>query len=161
MATKKATKAIVTPLPYLEEIGINESNAIICNFDMSNIDEVVEKIKQVERVNWKPPEDNYMKYLVQSKSTYKEMKTIMKKIRAKRNFRDLVHGINRKVGDIFFEENKRADQLINGGWAVLLEDIQEEKAIKKEPKEIPAKVEVKAKAVAEPKKEKAVKRAKK
>lgn len=155
------TKAIVTPLPYLEEIGINESNAIICNFDMSNIDEVVEKIKQVERVNWKPPKDNYMKYLVQSKSTYKEMKTTMKKIRAKRNFRDLAHDINRRIGDIFFEEDKRADQLINGGWAVLLEDIKEEKAVKKEPKEIPAKVEAKAKAVAEPKKEKAVKRAKK
>ncbi len=150
------TKVIVTPLPYLEEIGINESNAIICKFDMSNIDEVVGKIKQVERVNWKPPEDNYMNYLVQSKSKYKEMKTTMKKIRARRNFKDLAHDINRKVGDIFYEEDKRADQLINGGWAVLLEDIQE--AVKKEPKEKAVKEVAKAKAVAEPKKEKAVKK---
>lgn len=154
------TKVIVTPLPYLEEIGINESNAIICNFDMSNIDEVVEKIKQVERVDWNAPEDNYKKYLVKSKSTYKERIKGMKKLRVKKNFTDMAHGnAKRRVNDILLEDDARAKVLIDNNYADLIGEVVVEKAIKDEPKEIPVKEEKKAKAVkVEPKKEKAVKR---
>lgn len=64
---------LVTPLPYLEEVGIrNNDNAIILNFDCSNIKEVVEQIKNVHRTTWSVPEDNYKKYLTYSKSEYKE-----------------------------------------------------------------------------------------
>lgn len=44
---------IVTRLPILEEFGINESNAKILDFDMSNLD--IDDLWNVPFVNWKEP----------------------------------------------------------------------------------------------------------
>ena len=162
------TKVIVTPLPYLEEIGINKSNALILNFDLSNLDEIVEKIKRPERVSWQMPEDNYKKYLVKSKSTYKEMKTKMKLIRVKTRFKDSTTAedprqmIWREKNFEYWTDNQRADDLIARGFATLVAEEKEpviEKAVKPEVKEKPVKEEKKTKAIkVEAKKEKAVKK---
>lgn len=99
---------------------------------MSNLDEIVEKIKEFaenpERISWKVPDDNYKKYLVQSVSNYEKEKKNMKKIRAKQKFQDMFHNnCLRKPGkDEWIEENDRADDLINRGFAVLVEEIKTE-----------------------------------
>lgn len=160
------TKVIVTPLPYLNEIGINDTNAIICKFDMSNLDEVIEKIKNVERVSWKVPEDNYKKYLEESKSNYEELNVKMKLIKVKAEyFIDAVRStehckIRRSRGEEYWEENWRADDLIERGFCTLVKE--EEVSKPEQPKEKAVKEEKKEKTVkVEAKKEKAVKRAKK
>ena len=146
------TKVIVTPLPYLDEINIkNNENALVLNFDLSNMKDVVNNIKNVSRVIWNVPEDNYKKYLAESKSKYEEMKKYMKKIRVKNKFKDMKHNnILRNIGEEFIEEGARADDLIARGFCTLVEEIKE----KKEEVETAVKEEKKEKAV----KEKAVKR---
>jgi hypothetical protein len=62
---------IVTPLPYLDEIGVkNGVNAYIMEFDCSNVDEIVKNIRNIPKFEFKKFEDSYKKYLVKSKSTY-------------------------------------------------------------------------------------------
>ena len=74
----------------------------------------------------------------------------MKKIRVKQKFLDMKHSnCLRKAGDEFIEENERAEDLINRGFATLIENIKEntikvETAVKEEKKE--KAVELKEKA---------------
>lgn len=138
----------MTPLPYLNELNITNENAIILDFNCSNVKDVVEQIKAVKgkpRVKWSMPNDNYINILADSKSKYKEMKGSMKKIRVKNKFLDMFHNnFLRAVGEEFIEEDARAKDLIDRGFCTLVEDVKEE-AIQVEH------------AVKEVKKEKAVK----
>ena len=148
-ALSYGTKVIVTPLPYLQEMQINDANALILNFDLSNLNEVVAQIDKPKRVNWQMPTDNYSKYLASGKSKYEEAKKKMLKIRVKNKFLDMKHNnVLRKVGEEFIEDNTRAMDLIQRGFCVLVEDL---KAVKEK-----AVNEVET-AVKEVKKEKAVK----
>jgi len=64
---------IVTPLPYLEEIGVKDGeNAYIMEFDCGNINDIVKKIKKVPKFTFKHLEDKYDEVLYKSKSHYKE-----------------------------------------------------------------------------------------
>ena len=77
---------IVTPLPYLKEIGVEDGkNALILDFDCSNIKSVVERIKNVPKFKFKPLEDNYSEILFESKSKYNDP-TTFKKVIAIENF---------------------------------------------------------------------------
>ena len=148
-ALSYGTKVIVTPLPYLQEMQINDANALILNFDLSNLNEVVAQIDKPKRVNWQMPTDNYSKYLASGKSKYEEAKKKMLKIRVKNKFLDMKHNnVLRRVGEEFIEDNTRAMDLIQRGFCVLVEDL---KAVKEK-----AVNEVET-AVKEVKKEKAVK----
>ena len=62
---------IVTPLPYLSEIGVKDGkNAYIMNFDCSNVEDIVKKITNIPKFEFKKFTDSYDKILVESKSTY-------------------------------------------------------------------------------------------
>ena len=51
---------IVTPLPYLEEIGVKDGvNAYIMNFDGSNVQHIVDNITNIPKFNFKRMEDSY------------------------------------------------------------------------------------------------------
>ena len=64
---------ITTPLPYLEEIGVQDGvNSYIMNFDCSNIDHIVENIQNIPKFKFQKMEDNYKNILAPSKSKYKE-----------------------------------------------------------------------------------------
>lgn len=122
------TKVIVTPLPYLNEMQINNSNALIMNFDLSNINDIVAQIENTSRVKWKMPEDNYGKYLAQGKSIYEEAKRMSIKIKVKNKFLDMKHNnVLRKVGDEYIEDNARANDLIDRGFCLLIEEIKDKK----------------------------------
>ena len=134
-----------TRLPYLEEIDITDDNAIILEFDCSNLKEVVEKIKNVKKVVWNVPKDNYGKILAKGKSKYKEMRKGMKRVRVTVRFSDMQNeNVLRQVGDEIIVDDERANVLITHGYAKLVETIVEKK-------------EAVEKAVKETKKEKAVK----
>lgn len=131
-------QVIITPLPFLNEVGIHDGeNAIVLNFNCDNIKEVAERIKNPKRIHWSAPADSYDKYLIKTKSKYQERRKNMKRIRVKQKFLDMMHGnCMRRTGDTFIEDNDRADDLIKRGFAIELEDIpeQREKAVKPEPK---------------------------
>lgn len=62
---------IVTPLPYLEEIGVKDNvNAYIMRFDCANIDDIVKKIRTPLEFNFTHLKDNYGKLLKKSTSHY-------------------------------------------------------------------------------------------
>ncbi len=147
----------VTPLPYLNELPISNENAIFLEFNLSNIKDVVQKLKSIKKQNKmfkyitrEILQDNYKKYLVEGKSHYfEEMKNNMKKIRAKVKFKDMKHNnILRNIGDEFVEENERAEDLIKRGFATLVEDIIEKKVeVEQAVKEVKKEKAIKEKAV--------------
>lgn len=147
----------VTPLPYLNELPISNENAIILEFNLSNIKDVVQKLKSIKKQNKmfkyitrEILQDNYKKYLVEGKSHYfEEMKNNMKKIKTKVKFKDMKHNnILRYVGDEFVEENERAEDLIKRGFATLVEDIIEKKVeVEQAVKEVKKEKAIKEKAV--------------
>ena len=62
---------IVTPLPYLDEIGVKDGvNAYIMEFDCSNVDSIVKRILDIPKFEFKKLEDNYENIFKKSKSTY-------------------------------------------------------------------------------------------
>lgn len=151
-------KIICTPLPYLEELPESDKNLIVLNFDLSNINEAVEKIKLLispnnsKATNYVAPyKDNYKKYLAKGKSKYeKEKLGNMKRIKAKVKFKDARNNnVLRNIGEEFIAEDERAEDLIKRGFATLVEEIK--------PKVEKAVTEVET-AVKEIKKEKAVKK---
>lgn len=154
------TQTITTRLPYLEEININDDNAIILEFDCSNIKEVVEKIKKQahKRIEWNVPKDNYRNILAEGKSRYKEMIKGMARVRVKVRFRDTQNNlIWREVGNEIICDETRAKQIADSGYGEIIEEVIEpvEKAVKEVKKE--KAVKEKATKKVEPEK-KAVKR---
>ena len=146
-------QVVVTPLPYLNEKGIVDGeNAIVLNFDCSNIENVVERMKKPRKVTWKCPADNYENILCESTSHYDKGEKRMKRIRVKQKFLDMKHNnMLRKIGEEFLEDDVRADDLVNRGFAEIVPEPQEQKETKKEQV-----VETATKP--EPKKEKAVRK---
>ena len=157
---------LVTPLPYLKEIGVEDGkNAYIVNFDGSNIDDVVNKIKNVPTFKFKKMEDKYssiffnskskykeekeMKYLVEATSKYEETNTFDAELSAKHN----VDKYYPKKGERWTVDFERKEKLVSLGFVNVVEEIKEQakEEIKEESKEIET-------AVRKPKVEKAVKK---
>lgn len=137
---------IVTPLPYLEEIGIKDGvNSYIVNFNCDNVEEVAKRITKIPQFKFNHLNDSYNHIWVASKSHYEEDLKMLKRIEVLKVFDDK-DKIRRKAGDIMILPTDRAEKLIDRGLAKLIEDIQEvEKAIKTEAKETPKKEPVKKK----------------
>lgn len=84
---------IVTPLPYLEEIGVKHGvNAWIMEFDCSNIDEIVKNIQNIPKFEFKRLPDSYNKILAKGKSKYEEQKKEIVKVQCIRPYTDIQLG---------------------------------------------------------------------
>lgn len=104
---------IVTPLPYLEEIGVKDNeNALIMNFDCSNIESIVDRIEEPLQFIFKPLKDNYGAILKKSKSKYtgKYLTCIIP-------YTDQEQNKEIKIGDIIECTEERAKYLIEKGVA--------------------------------------------
>ena len=78
---------IVTPLPYLEEIGVKDGkNAYIMEFDGSNVDKIAKNITKIPKFEFKKFKDNYDKFLIKSKSTYEYVPDRRYLVRANRQW---------------------------------------------------------------------------
>jgi len=148
---------IVTPLPYLEEIGVKDGiNAYIMNFDCSNIDYIVDNIENKPVFKFKKLEDKYKNILVKSKSKFMEEKKVeekLVKVRALATYK--ANGINDstlnripETGEVFEVPESRAKILLgenkyNLKFVELVEQI--ETAKKEIEKETAAKKPTKAK----------------
>lgn len=84
---------IVTPLPYLDEIGVKDGeNAYIMKFDCSNVEDIVKKIKKIPKFEFKKLDSNYDKILAKGKSHYKEDLEKLMTVECIRTYKDLQKG---------------------------------------------------------------------
>ena len=105
---------LVTPLPYLDEIGVKDGkNAYIVEHDGSNIDEVVKKIKDVPKFEFKKLKDSYESIFCKSKSHYTPSTTIKVRCIAEPYYTDTLLDRNVFNGEVFEVSEERADFLIN------------------------------------------------
>ena len=132
---------LVTPLPYLKEIGVEDGkNAYIVNFDGSNIKEVVSKIKQVPKFEFKKLEDNYINLFSNKKSKYGEEKNMKAKVQCimRNGYDDMELGRHINYNEIIAEllEQDRAEYLESKNAVRILEYINVEESKKEEIKEV-------------------------
>ena len=90
-ALKIGKPVIITKLPILEEFGINESNAKILDFDMSNLD--VEDLWNIPIVkNWQEPIskewEDIMKKKIYRERYYEEIDDIKNKVESTKTAKD-------------------------------------------------------------------------
>ena len=86
------TPVICTDLPVLKELGIEHNkNAIICDFDMTNVDIDLIKSKSL-KVDYNPPFSNWSKYLSTNK-TYNPNDLI--EVKALKRYTDIV--LNKEI----------------------------------------------------------------
>lgn len=116
---------IVTPLPYLKEIGVEDGkNAYIIEFDCSNIDEVVNKILNVPKFEFKKLENKYNEIIVESKSNYEEELKMEVKVKVIKAFKDLENDNKQRIiGEEFTCGKFRADYLAENGAVEVIEVI--------------------------------------
>lgn len=137
---------ITTPLPYLDEIGfIDGINGYLINFDGSNVKELVNKIQNVPKFEFKKFNDNYMNIFKNIPSTYKEVLKMKVKVRCIQCYWDLEEN-ERKVFSTICAYDKpeehpnrvewittleRAKHLESKGLVKIIEYIKEEPKIEK------------------------------
>ena len=104
---------LTTPLPYLDEIGYKDGvSGYTIEFDCSNIDDVVKKIKNVPKFNFKRLEDNYKNIFKNKKSKYKEELSMKVKVKARVKYYDCELEREVNIGDEWITTNERANKLI-------------------------------------------------
>lgn len=94
---------IVTPLPYLNEIGYRDNKTgYTLDFDCSNIDDVVDKILTKPVFKFKHLKDNYSNILLKSKSRYYEevLRPVTVKVIITQGYTDLMVGHHVDYGEI-------------------------------------------------------------
>lgn len=108
-----------TPCPSIAEM---DGEVIYLNFDLSNLDEVIERISKLKKKRksaYKPKKDIWDKLLVPGKSTYY---TEEKKVRgvAVKNYFDIQLQDTIMPGDINYFTKSRADELVSKGLIMIL-----------------------------------------
>ncbi len=143
-ALSVGTPVITTNLPVLKEIGVNENNSFILDFNMSNLDvnKIYEKADKFNFV-YNPPKSEWQKELIKSKSNYKEELKMRFKVEAlpiwkERNI--TCTDLNNKIpneGDQWEVDKERLDVLLgdnphNQPFVKLVEEVKPVKEVKKE-----------------------------
>lgn len=121
---------IVTPLPYLKEIGVeNGENAYILEFDCSNIEDVVKNIQNIPKFEFKKLEDKYKDLLKESKSHYEEDKKMKVKVKCilKGGYDDIKLKKHIEENEEYIVDFERANYLKDNNAVAILEEIKEEK----------------------------------
>ena len=117
---------IVTPLPYLTEIGYKDGiNGYTLEFDCSNVKEVADKILDIPKFEFKPLKDKYDKIFIKSKSDYydKYLKAVDCQVIFENGYKDLY--LNKWVKNNEILKNipiNRAKDLEKCGLAVIINE---------------------------------------
>lgn len=137
---------IVTPLPYLEEIGYKDGKTgYTLEFDCSNLNEIVKKILNIPSFSFTQLKDIYGELFTNSESYYKE-ENMKVKIRCIVPYWDIklnpTEKKNQEKGAEWIVDKDRADYLIGLGLVELVEYVVEkptEKPKAEENKKVPTK----------------------
>lgn len=120
---------IVTPLPYLDEIGVKDGeNAYILEFDCSNVDEVAKKITNKPKFKFKHLPDSYDDIFTDKKSHYTKDLTTMVEVECvyPLGFYDMDVGVWRKKHEKWLTDKVRAYDLLQNPKNII-RIIEEEK----------------------------------
>lgn len=109
------TPVIVTPLPVLKEMGANETNSIVIDFDMRNVP--LEKIYQgLPAFEYKANKDRWGTIMAKGKSTYKKERTELCMVKPKKKYFDLQMNRIVEASEAPFQVTKeRAETLVDLG----------------------------------------------
>ena len=129
---------IVTPLPYLEEIGVKDGlNAWVLNFDCSNMQHIIDNIYNKPKFVFKHLEDRYDGLLSHTPSHFKEDKIMKVKVEAldtyeKFNITDSGLGRIPRAGEQFEVTKERLNVLLGNNdsgrvYVKIVEPVKEEK----------------------------------
>lgn len=115
-ATGYGVPIITTPLSVYKEFkDITDNERLILEWDCSNVDDIAKQIfeKKVKPFKKDPPEDEWSKFLVKGKSTYKDevKKKVKVKVIRKLGYWDLELEKQMEYGDEFIVDKPRADYL--------------------------------------------------
>lgn len=151
-ATGYGVPIVTTPLSVYNEFPVTDNERIVLDWDCSNVDEVARLIfeKEVKPFKYKIPKDEWNKFLVEEKSTYKEELEMKAKVRCISTYTDIELSnelgkkttIESKPTDKYYERiinRERAEYLADLGYVEILEFIKDEP--KKEDKKLKPKTE--------------------
>lgn len=115
---------IVTPLPYLEEIGYKDGKTgYTIKFDCSNIDEVVKKIYNVPSFNFKQLKDIYGDIFTKTETRFKE-DNMKSKVICREAYYDMELKRLIEKEETLLLENERAEHLMSLGLVELVERVE-------------------------------------
>lgn len=118
------TPLIVTPLPYLDEVGIKDGeNCYILNFECSNVADVVKKMKKKPKFTYEPLKDSYDKILYKNPSHYAHdhKETIEVRSIYEYDWDDIDKKCKRKKGDTWFVSPLRLYELYQNKYELIEE----------------------------------------
>lgn len=128
-------KLLITPCPSFFEQGADEKNSIVLDFDMGNMDDVIEQIRKYYRSRkakqtFKPivNEDWWDRYLAEGKPTYEGFKMYRVKatdVYEKENVFDIKLNCIPKAGTEFIIDGDRLDFLQHYSLGCLVEVVSE------------------------------------
>lgn len=117
---------IVTPLPYLNEIGYKDGiTGYTINFDCSNLNEVVKKIHNVPSFHFSHLKDIYGELFTNKNTEFKE-ENMKSKVICRESYYDIELKRLIEKDETLLLENERAEHLIGLGLVELVERIQKE-----------------------------------
>jgi len=128
-----------TPLTVCKELPLTEDMSLVCNWDMSNVDEIVKEMfeRQDKKFTYTPPVDGWADILNKTKSTYKEELKMKYKVEALKTYEeyeitDKELGRIPKEGETFIVTKDRLDVLLgenddNRVYVKVIEEIKETK----------------------------------
>lgn len=132
------TPLVITPCNVYKELGIDETMAIMLDFDLSNTDQVIEEMFNkvgTFKFDYNPPKDNWGEIFVKSKSIYKEELKMRYKVEALDTYKilDIMDAeLNRvpEQGEQFEVSHERLEVLLgdntyNKAFVKMIEKVQE------------------------------------
>lgn len=128
---------IVTPLPYLEEIGYKDGKTgYTLEFDCSNIDDIVNKIQNKPVFKFKRLNDIYGELFTNKPSEYKE-ENMRAKVKCTNSYYDIILKRMVEKDEEQIVDIERAEYLIGLGLVELIERVEVKP--EKEDKKLPTK----------------------
>lgn len=125
-----------TPLTIANELPLTKDMSLVCEWDMSNVDEIAKEMfeRKSKSFTYTPPQDSWLELLDLTKSTYEEEKNILYKVEALKtyeeyNVTDNELGYVPKTGEQFTVNRDRLDVLLgdNAKGLVYVKVIEEVK----------------------------------
>lgn len=118
---------VTTPLSILKELPITDNEHIELDWNCENIDEVARQIfeKDVKDFKYTIPKDNWNKYLLKSKSTYKEELTKRYIIECVQYYFDVEIGDYITKGKQWEVSCDRKDWLVHKGLVKVIKEVEQ------------------------------------
>ena len=131
---------ITTSQSVLKELPVTDEMKLVCNWDMSNVEEIVKQIfeKEIKPFKYIPPEDGWKNLLKEGKSTYKEEMEMRYIVEAtakyeKENVSDTERAIVKEVrryipkeGEQWEVDSERKEILVSRGFVKVIKEVKDE-----------------------------------